>query len=301
MLGIGLPLLLARGKTVRAQVALPLAASAPRGMIYVPSGRFLFGSADGSELRRDFLNAAPVHEVTTGDYYIAQHEVTLGEWIEFLNDLAPDERRRRTPSAPGELLGQSTVTLTEIAPRRWRLTLIPIERTYVAELGERVRYDNRTRRTEQDWTRFPVAAVSYDDAIAFAAWLDRTQRVAGARLCDEYEWERAARGADGRRFPGGNTLGPDDANIDVTYGREPLGFGPDEVGSHPRSRSPIGADDMAGNVWEWTRSVQTPGLPVVRGGSWYVQELSARSVNREYSEPTMHNSSVGVRLCVTAH
>jgi eukaryotic-like serine/threonine-protein kinase len=147
--------------------------------------------------------------------------------------------------------------------------------------------------------RFPVAAVSYEDAIAYAAWLDRTGRIPGARLCDEHEWERAARGADARTFPSGAMLSPDDANIDVTYGREPLAFGPDEVGSHPGSRSPIGADDMAGNVWEWTRSVQTPDTPVARGGSWYHGELSSRSMNREVSEPTEHHPLIGVRLCAT--
>src|SRR5262249_25131127 len=129
-------------------------------------------------------------------------------------------------------------------------------RTYVAETGQPLHYEHRTRRAEQDWARLPVAAVSYDDAVAFAAWLDRTGRVRGARLCDETEWERAARGADARTFPTGDTLGPDDANIDVTYGRDPLAYGPDEVGSHPASRSPVGAEDMAGNVWEWTRSVE---------------------------------------------
>jgi eukaryotic-like serine/threonine-protein kinase len=134
-------------------------------------------------------------------------------------------------------------------------------------------------RAVQDWTKFPVAAVSYDDAVAFAAWLDRTRRIPGARLCDEYEWERAARGADARSFPSGSELLSDDANIDVTYGREPLAFGPDEVGSHPGSRSPVGAEDMAGNVWEWTRSVETPGAPVARGGGWSNSEISARSMN----------------------
>jgi formylglycine-generating enzyme required for sulfatase activity len=147
-----------------------------------------------------------------------------------------------------------------------------------------------------------VSAVSYDDAIAFAAWLDRTGRVRGARLCDDYEWERAARGADARLFPGGDALAPDDANIDETYGRVPLAFGPDEVGSHPGSRSPVGADDMAGNVWEWTRSVEAPEVqdaPLVRGGSWYQGKLSARSMNREYGEPTERTPLIGVRLCAT--
>src|SRR5207249_1196933 len=152
---------------------------------------------------------------------------------------------RRSPSS---VTRQNALTLTEIAPRRWKLSLTPTVHTYTAELGELLHYEHRTRRADQDWTRFPVAAVSFEDAIAYAAWLDRTGRVPGARLCDDYEWERAARGADARTFPSGNALAPDDANIDVTYGRDPLAFGPDEVGSHPASRSPVGADDMAGNV-----------------------------------------------------
>jgi formylglycine-generating enzyme required for sulfatase activity len=141
--------------------------------------------------------------------------------------------------------------------------------------------------------------VSFDDANAFAAWLDRTGRVPGARLCDEYEWERAARGADARMFPSGARLAPDDANIDVTYGREPLAFGPDEVGAHPGSRSPIGADDIAGNVWELMRSVHTPGIPAVRGGSWYQGEASAQSQNREDGEVSQRSVTLGLRLCAT--
>jgi formylglycine-generating enzyme required for sulfatase activity len=144
-----------------------------------------------------------------------------------------------------------------------------------------------------------VAAISYGDAVAYAAWLDRTGRVPGARLCDEREWERAARGADGRTFPSGSALAPDDANIDVTYGREPLALGPDEVGAHPGSRSPVGADDMAGSVWEWTRSVEAPDAPIARGGSWHTSRLSARSTNREHVTPTLRNPSLGVRLCAS--
>jgi hypothetical protein len=52
-------------------------------------------------------------------------------------------------------------------------------------------------------------------------------------------------------------------------------------------------------VWEWTRSVQAPYIPVVRGGSWFAGTLSARTMNREYGEPTIHHSAVGLRLCAT--
>src|SRR5439155_14762439 len=107
------------------------------------------------------------------------------------------------------------------------------------------------------------------EARAYAAWLSRSGRLVGARLCSEHEWERAARGADDRIFPHGDRLLPDDANYDETYGRHPLGFGPDEVGSHPESESPYGVLDLVGNVLEWTRSVRRPGEPILRGGSWY--------------------------------
>jgi serine/threonine protein kinase/formylglycine-generating enzyme required for sulfatase activity len=291
-----LPLLLTRGETLAVQVALPAADTAPPGMLYVPTGRFLFGSAEGTSVRRQQFNTVPLHEVSTPAYFIARQEVTFGEWIDFLDALPPDERRRRSPRST---FSATSVVLTEIAPRRWQLGMTPTTRTYRAATGERLHYEGRARRVDQDWTRFPVSAVSFEDATAFAAWLDRTGRVPGARLCDEYEWERAARGADGRTYPVGPALAPDDANIDVTYGRDPLGFGPDEVGSHPASRSPVGADDMVGNVWEWVGSVQSPAAPVIRGGSWYQGELSARSDNRENGEPTQRNPLLGLRLCAT--
>ena len=273
----GLPVLLSRGETLRQRVALPAAESSPPGMIYVPPGRFLFGSTDDAPLRRGFLNAPPIHEVHTDGYYIGRHEVTFAQWIEFLDDLPPEERRRRTPGAD---TGRSALALVEVAPRRWRLELRPTTRTYSADMGQRLHYEHRSRRADQDWMRFPVAAISYEDAVAFAAWLDRTGRIRGARLCNEYEWERAA-------------------NIDVTYGRDPLAFGFDEVGSHPASRSPIGAEDMAGNVWEWTSSVETIGATVARGGSWYQAEVNARSMNRSLAEPTLRNVNTGVRVCAT--
>ena len=56
---------------------------------------------------------------------------------------------------------------------------------------------------------------------------------------------------------------------------------------------------MAGNVWEWTSSVETPGAPIARGGCWYQGELAARSMNRDYGEPTERTPVIGLRLCAT--
>jgi len=155
------------------------------------------------------------------------------------------------------------------------------------------------RRAEVAWSHLPVSGVSFEDAQAFAGWLDRTGRVPGARLCEEREWERAARGADGRGFPGGDRLEPDDANHDVTYERDALGFGPDEIGSHPASDSPFGVRDLAGNVWEWTTSAERPGAPMLRGGSYYQRSLDSRAENREPGEPRLRRVFLGVRICAT--
>jgi formylglycine-generating enzyme required for sulfatase activity len=292
-----LPVLLAAGETVK--LAIAPSASLPPDMVYVPPGRFLFGSGDSTQLRRAFLNAPPLHEVTTSGYLIGRHEVTLGDWIAFLDDLPPEERARRTPRSHTPY-AESSLELVELAPKRWRFQFTHANRTYAADMTEHVHYEHRTARADQDWLRFPVAAIAFDDAVAYARWLDRTNRLPGARLCDEYEWERAARGADGRPYPAGDALGPDDANIDVTYGRDPLAFGPDEVGSHPGSRSVLGVDDMAGNVWEWTRSVERVDAPVTRGGGWYQAALDASSTNREAGEPTERYVWLGFRLCADA-
>src|SRR5439155_1587455 len=193
---------------LRFTLLLPAAGDVPRGFVYVPAGRFLFGSAEDEDVRRGFLSAPPEHEVEAPAFLVGRHEVTFSEWIEYLRSLPAAERARRTPSAKSP---RNSLALVERPAGGWELALRPTSATYAARAGEPVRYPARKVRAAQDWLRFPVSAVSYEDALAYAAWLDRTGRVPGARLCDEREWERAARGADGRRYPMGDRLGPDDA------------------------------------------------------------------------------------------
>lgn len=108
----------------------------------------------------------------------------------------------------------------------------------------------------------PVVLVSYADALAYAAWLSE---ITGRtwRLPIEAEWEKAARGTDGRRFPWGNFWNPsvlnshDDGPFDTT-----------PVGSFPMGASPFGLMDAAGQVFEWTDTAAGPGRKLVKGGSW---------------------------------
>jgi eukaryotic-like serine/threonine-protein kinase len=289
------PVVVGRGERVAIDVPVP--PSIPAGFAYVPPGASLFGSTDAEEVRAFFF-AVPAHRVWTDGYLIAIHETTYGEWIEFLEALPEPERDRRAPLVGSVGAKGQGLALIRVAGR-WELSFQPGSVPLRAAAGEPIVYTGRRRNAAQDWLRMPVGGVSYDDAVAYAAWLDRTGRVAGARLCTEPEWERAARGADDRAYPHGWALRAEDANIDETYGKDAVGFGPDEVGSYPASRSVFGVDDLAGNVWEWVSSHLTAHHSACRGGSFSYAAPTARIANRELPQPSWRDVGLGVRICAS--
>lgn len=285
------PFTVARGEHERL-VVLPPADRLPAGFVYIPAGRFEYGGSS-SEMLRVFCSAPPLRTRRTDAYLIARNETTFADWIAYLDALPADERARRLPHA-GDLVG--AVALRSDGGV-WTLELRPHGTSYRARWGEPIRYQERERRSVQDWRRMPVSGVSFHDAEAYARWLSSSERVPHARLCTELEWERAARGADDREYPHGDRLDPDDANIDVTYGQKLAAFGPDEVGQHPASRSPFGVDDLVGNIFEWTRSSGAPNEAVLRGANWYYNTYMARTYFRETISPDDRTPMIGVRIC----
>ncbi|MFP2901577.1 SUMF1/EgtB/PvdO family nonheme iron enzyme, partial [Corallococcus sp. 4LFB] len=287
------PVLLTRGETFRAKVSIP--EHVPEGYVYVPAGRFLYGSGDAETIRRTVIRTRPMHRLTTGAFLIARHEVTYADWLAWLRALPASERAARRPRGTNYF---GTIELRPATDGTWTFHLEHEGVTYQAREGEPLRYQDRTLRAEQDWRRFPVSGISWEDARAYVAWLDSTGRLPRARLCTEREWERAARGADGRDYPHGPVLAPDDANFDATYGRKPRAFGPDAVGSHPASDSPFGVADLSGNVWEWLVT-DTNGSPAYGGGSFYQDALTARALNHGDGEPRTRFPFIGMRVCAS--
>jgi formylglycine-generating enzyme required for sulfatase activity len=108
----------------------------------------------------------------------------------------------------------------------------------------------------------PVVLISYGDATAFAAWLS-AQTGETWRLPMELEWEKAARGVDGRRFPWGDEFDP---SLLDSHDAGPFDTVP--VGSYADGRSPFGLLDAAGQVYEWTATSAGADRQIVKGGSW---------------------------------
>jgi len=288
---------LERGEQEHHTLALARPEDVPEGFVWIPAGEGLFGSSDAEPVRAWF-NAVPLHPVRTGAFLIARHETTFAEWIEFLEALPPAERELRRPRVAGTgFRGMLELRRDDVG--RWEIAFQPTEHLMRARWGEPVRYASRDRRVEQDWRRMPVTGISFDDAVAYTRWLDRTGRVRTARVCTEHEWERAARATSDRNYPHGNQLAPDDANVDATYDKQAAAFGPDEVGAHPASDSPFGISDLSGNVWEWVASSVVRDQVVARGGSYYFSANTARVANRELPEASYRDLTVGLRVCAT--
>jgi formylglycine-generating enzyme required for sulfatase activity len=243
------------------------------GFVEVPAGPFLMGS-DRERDRDASADELPQHSVELSAYYVARYPVTMAQFRAFVQGSG-----------------------------------------YQAQ-GPWERYSGAENH--------PVVGVTWYDAMAYCRWLTEQLEWEGTpeplatllrdrgwqvRLPTEAEWEKAARGTDGRIFPWGDEPDPDRANYADT------GVGATSaVGCFPGGASPCGCLDLAGNVWEWTGSLYRPypyrpddgqndpdaeGGRGVRGGSWLFNQGIARCAYRFRFIPGYYYSDLGFRVVVS--
>lgn len=213
----------------------------------------------------------------------------------------------------------------EAAPNERPLTKVMVSRFYLSRhLITNAQYEQFDRahsrkRASGAGDRHPVVYVSYTDAMKFCQWLGTRER-RKYRLPTEAEWEYAARGTDGRKYPWGNYAGRGDLanfadkNTVFAWSDRNLDDGYAEtspVGAFPVGVSPFGIEDMAGNVWEWCLDYYEPykGTPkvnphgptngtkrVYRGGSWKSRFASLRTTTRSSNSPNYSCNDLGFRI-----
>lgn len=246
-------------------------------MVLVPAGEFIMGTSnsqlqkivqgrrDAKALKEIFAHEQPQHSVYLDSFYIDKYEVTNRQFKSFVD---------------------ATGYVTDAEKQGWGYSwdgsnewLRPEGTSWRAPHGK----GSSIRRKDNH----PVVQVSYNDALAYLKW-------AGKRLPTEAEWEKAARGIDGRLYPWGNSWDPTRLN---SWEKGPHRTTP--VGGYPKGVSPYGAYDMLGNVWEWVHDwyhptyYRTPGEwsnptgpaegqhRVLRGACWLNERYVTRCAHRD--------------------
>jgi len=260
-------------------------------LVYVPGGDFTMGSDSSS-----FASERPVHTVSLDSYWIDRTEVTNFMFEAFVGQRAYQTDAEKSGSSNGYNPDTNKSELTQGAD--WQHPLGPAS--------------NLT-----DLSQHPVVHVSWNDAVAYCEW-------AGRRLPTEAEWEKAARGTDGRTFPWGSDfdgtrLNFADVRLGAFWGNSIFDDGfqfTSPVGIYPAGASPYGALDMSGNVWEWVNDwvdeayyqsspPSNPGGPasgeyrIVRGGSWHDPEDGQRAAYRGWAGPEDTDITLGFRCALT--
>ena len=216
------------------------------GMVQIPAGEFIFQNGE---------------KASTGQYWIDKHEVTVGQYAKFLAALnerptteydSPDQPKAKTNHIPANNQLQWNIWYGR-ARKGLPARFIPID------------------------LNCPIFDVDYWDAYAYAKW-------AGKRLPTEQEWEKAARGTDGRTYPWGNQFDPKKTNLGKDFEERPNSLSKGTVDGYfywnpvdviKGDVSPYGVVGMLGNVAEWTSTWDpVKKNPIVRGGSFHKPEAT---------------------------
>ena len=264
------PIFVERRSELTVSVRLLSHLDVPEGFVHVPGGPFLFGGAP-----TPYGVASPPGHASLDDFAIGAFPVTLADYAAFVATLPPSEQAERLPrTAGGEaiLLEEGSGWVPHVPP--------------FCPAGER--FSRRAAR------RLPAVGLRWQDAAAYCAWKGE---LIGRTLClpTEMQWEKAARGVDGRRYPWGDAWDPGFVN------RAGSRAGParlEPIGQYGMDQSVYGVRDVCGGVREWCRGTDDGSdAHPVRGGDWTRtddQPLSARST----VPGDTRSLRTGFRLCL---
>lgn len=237
----------------------------------VPAGSFRMGSREDD---REALRAETPQRIELPAFEIARFPVTNAQYQAFVDDGGYTERWRACWTDAGWA---------------WR------------------REAKAEGPAEFEGTGFaaanaPRVGVSWYEAVAFCSWLAGKLDLP-VRLPSEAEWEKAARGPDGQRYPWGDAFEPDHCNAGGAADH------PSAVGAFPKGRSFYGVEDLSGNVWEWCSTawqghyahgsgeeLEGTARRAVRGGSWLYGPRGVRSAYRDGAGPGARGRHVGFRV-----
>jgi formylglycine-generating enzyme required for sulfatase activity len=282
------------------------------GFVEIPAGKFLYG--DGKEER---AIAQP--------YWIGKYPVTNVQYARFVEDGGYDNADYWSAEGWAWRTGRYD-SKAPVYLRDW-LSKRPPEKRNQPFWWDDEKWNNPL---------FPVVGVSWFEAEAYCRWLENQLHVAGStlkvwtgeavreinlqpgtfnvQLPSEAEWERAARGVEGREYPWGTAFEAACLNCAGAWaGRDlsdhdkwskwleerPEYVGTTAVSTYPQGASPAGVWDLSGNVWEWTGSAWDADNKVLRGGSWTSNRRDARCASRFRSVPDLFGNNRGFRVVVS--
>jgi len=282
----------APGESTPRAVPLPLPETLAAGERYVPPSWCRIGGDPAATRGLDR------HDVWVDGFVIDRFPVTNREYLAFLDALASE--------------GQEALALDSVPRERSARPDVPGAAVYGRrdDGGFELVPDAEGDIWDPDW---PVVLVPWDAARSYAAWRARTTGLPW-RLPSEVEWEKAARGVDGRSYPWGEHL---DLTWCLTQDSHAGRMMPARVQAFPDDESVYGVRGMAGNTRDWCREADgetepclvegrlilpplTQGDPnllrLSRGGCWYSHQRDARAASRVKSPQAFRAAGVGIRL-----
>jgi serine/threonine protein kinase/formylglycine-generating enzyme required for sulfatase activity len=256
------------------QYVLPKMDDGPPGFFYMAGGDVIVGG--------ETAGAPAPHTMKIPAAWIYHDEISMGEYGAFLKSLFNSGKAGEAMQRLPKDFGKNIATLSSAGE------LTPVENGIAAEA----------------FAKSPVRGVSFNDAQAYVAWRG-SQEGLPYRLPDEWEWEAACRGADGRKYSWGDLPGKGLAVVTQGYG---------DTGNRMswrwedyKDESPWGIHNLAGGVAEWTQSLYDPnakaedpvfGQHAIRGNAWALPPVGLECAFRTSGQPDYFHPTIGFRMAL---